>query len=69
MNSLLTKIRNHEANVAIIGLGYVGLPLALRFAEEKFNVFGFDIDNEKIESLLKRNLILNIFHQKKLNLL
>ena len=42
MNSLLTKIQNHESNIGIVGLGYVGLPLAIRFSEERFPVVGFD---------------------------
>ena len=37
--------------LAIIGLGYVGLPLVIRFAEEKFKVIGFDIDTEKCRAL------------------
>jgi UDP-N-acetyl-D-glucosamine dehydrogenase len=37
--------------VGIIGLGYVGLPLALFFGEEGFEVTGFDIDNMKIDML------------------
>jgi UDP-N-acetyl-D-glucosamine dehydrogenase len=48
---LLRKIESHDALVGIIGLGYVGLPLALCFAEKEFNVLGFDIDPEKIEKL------------------
>jgi len=45
------KIENRTANVGIIGMGYVGLPLALLFSEQKFPVTGFDIDNSKVESL------------------
>ncbi len=37
----------------IIGLGYVGLPLALRFAEKGLSVLGFDVDKKKVESLQK----------------
>jgi len=44
---LLNRIKAHEARVGIIGLGYVGLPLALAFAEKKFPVCGFDIDQTK----------------------
>ncbi|GAB2975217.1 nucleotide sugar dehydrogenase [Mucilaginibacter puniceus] len=43
---------NHR--IAIIGLGYVGLPLALEFAK-KYNVLGFDINSERIEELIKGN--------------
>ena len=44
-------IQNHNARVSIIGLGYVGLPLAIRFSQEGFAVTGFDIDEEKIKLL------------------
>jgi len=50
---LIDKIFNKEATVGVIGLGYVGLPLVLRFCEENFNVLGFDVDPRKI-ALLKK---------------
>jgi UDP-N-acetyl-D-glucosamine dehydrogenase len=45
------RIRNRTAHVGIIGLGYVGLPLALLFSEQCFPVTGFDIDQRKIDLL------------------
>ena len=48
---LKDKIENRTANIGIIGLGYVGLPLALLFSEQKFRVCGFDIDQRKVETL------------------
>ena len=45
------KFANHTANVGIIGLGYVGLPLALLFADAGFPVTGFDVDAQKVEKL------------------
>jgi UDP-N-acetyl-D-glucosamine dehydrogenase len=48
---LIKKIDNYTAVVGIIGLGYVGLPLALEFAGKGFTVLGFDIDNAKIPVL------------------
>jgi UDP-N-acetyl-D-glucosamine dehydrogenase len=45
------RVERREAQVGIIGLGYVGLPLALLFGEEGFRVLGFDIDAEKVERL------------------
>jgi UDP-N-acetyl-D-glucosamine dehydrogenase len=48
---LKEKIRNRSANIGVIGLGYVGLPLSLLFSEEKFRVTGFDIDPKKVETL------------------
>ena len=40
-------IEKKESIIAIIGLGYVGLPLALRFSEETFRTIGFDIEEWK----------------------
>lgn len=48
---LLEKIKNREARIGIVGLGYVGLPLILEFLEEKFTSVGFDIDTSKVEML------------------
>jgi UDP-N-acetyl-D-glucosamine dehydrogenase len=48
---LLEKINNNSAIVGIIGLGYVGLPLALEFTNKKFKVLGFDLDPKKCELL------------------
>jgi len=48
---LKTKIQARQARVGIIGLGYVGLPLALLYSEQKFRVTGFDIDSRKVQTL------------------
>jgi UDP-N-acetyl-D-glucosamine dehydrogenase len=48
---LKNKIQQRQARIGIIGLGYVGLPLALLFSEQKFSVTGFDIDQRKIDTL------------------
>ena len=50
-NELIKKIMENRVLIGIIGMGYVGLPLALEFAEAGFNVTGFDIDKNKIEKL------------------
>ena len=50
-SELKAKIANREARVAVIGLGYVGLPLALLYIEQKFPVTGFDIDQRKVQTL------------------
>jgi UDP-N-acetyl-D-glucosamine dehydrogenase len=47
------KIEKRQAQIGIIGLGYVGLPLALLFSEQKFAVTGFDIDSRKVDTLAK----------------
>ena len=50
-NTLLKKIENKTAVIGIIGLGYVGLPLALEYALKGFKTIGFDIDERKIPLL------------------
>src|SRR5712692_8187445 len=51
VSELKSKIEQRQARIAIIGLGYVGLPLALLYTEEKFRVTGFDIDQRKVTTL------------------
>jgi UDP-N-acetyl-D-glucosamine dehydrogenase len=51
MSRLLDRIGNHEAVVGIIGMGYVGLPLAHTFCSAGFRVVGFDIDSAKVKAL------------------
>jgi UDP-N-acetyl-D-glucosamine dehydrogenase len=53
IDQIKTKIQQRQALVGIIGLGYVGLPLALLYTEQKFKVTGFDIDARKVETLAK----------------
>lgn len=48
---LLDKIADRQAVIGIVGLGYVGLPLAVAFAQEGFQVIGVDVDNRKIDAL------------------
>ncbi len=50
-NALLESVRQHESVVAVIGLGYVGLPLAMAFLKAGFRVIGFDIDPDKVDAL------------------
>jgi UDP-N-acetyl-D-glucosamine dehydrogenase len=45
------RIETHEARIGIVGMGYVGLPLALLFSEERFRVTGFDVDPRKVDTL------------------
>ena len=56
MNALqviLNRLKQKEAKIGIVGMGYVGLPLALRFANSGFKVLGFDIDDSKVQKLNK----------------
>ncbi|MEO1289956.1 MAG: nucleotide sugar dehydrogenase [Chloroflexota bacterium] len=48
---LLSAIENRTANIGIVGMGYVGLPLAVEFAEAGFNVVGLDVNAEKVALL------------------
>jgi UDP-N-acetyl-D-glucosamine dehydrogenase len=51
LEELKAKIDSREACIGVIGLGYVGLPLALEFAKAGFRVTGFDLDAEKVRTL------------------
>lgn len=51
MSNLLEKIRARVAKVGVIGLGYVGLPLAVEKAKAGFHVLGFDIQLERVEKI------------------
>ena len=53
ISALEKKLISHSANVAVIGLGYVGLPLAVVFAEAGFSVTGIDLDTGKVEAICR----------------
>lgn len=53
LKDLKNEILNKKAKVGIIGLGYVGLPLAVTFAKNGFKVYGIDIDKGRIKKLSK----------------
>ena len=53
VSPLVDMIRKREAKVGVVGLGYVGLPLGMAFAEAGFPVTGLDIDKRKIEKIDK----------------
>lgn len=48
---LKAKVEARQAQIGIIGMGYVGLPLALLFSEQRFVVTGFDVDSNKVNAL------------------
>lgn len=50
-NMLIDRIKSRDAKIAVIGLGYVGLPLVIEFCKAGFKVIGLDIDEEKIKVL------------------
>lgn len=51
LEDLSQKIDSREARIGVVGLGYVGLPLALEFAKAGFRVTGFELDAEKIRTI------------------
>ena len=51
LQGFLDRIADRSARIGIVGLGYVGLPLTLLFAEDGFRVTGFDIDQAKVDAL------------------
>jgi UDP-N-acetyl-D-glucosamine dehydrogenase len=55
------KIRDRSARIGVIGLGYVGLPLAVEFARAGFDVTGFDVDHAKVDDInAGRSYILDV---------
>ncbi len=63
--SLLTNlIQTRKAKIGVIGLGYVGLPLSLRFAEKGFCTIGFDIDSSKVNKLNNCKTYINHITEK-----
>src|SRR5207249_2870343 len=64
-SELKSKIELHQAPVAVIGLGYVGLPLALLYTEQKFPVTGFDIDQRKVSTLAQGGPTSSAFLQQR----
>ncbi|MFL6632249.1 MAG: nucleotide sugar dehydrogenase [Massilia sp.] len=59
LEQLTTRLRERTAVIGIIGLGYVGLPLTLRYAEAGFRVLGIDIDGAKVERLNRGESYIN----------
>ena len=50
-SDLLQRLRSRQAVICVVGLGYVGLPLSLTFAEAGYRVLGLDIDQAKVDSI------------------
>jgi UDP-N-acetyl-D-glucosamine dehydrogenase len=51
MQQIISKLKNKEARLGVLGLGYVGLPLAVSYAKAGFQVVGFDLDENKIAAV------------------
>lgn len=66
VDTFLHKIATRECKVAIIGLGYVGLPLAEAFVENGLDVVGYDTDTSKVETLKQRGSPMRHFSGEKI---
>ncbi len=59
--ALIQKLQNRKARLSVLGLGYVGLPLAVAYAKAGFEVVGFDLSAEKVDQInRKRSYIIDI---------
>jgi len=65
-SNLLKKIKNGKALIGVIGLGYVGLPLALICAENGFKVLGFDVDEKKTQKLSRGECYISHLNSKRI---
>ena len=64
--NLLNSLRNKEVKIGIIGMGYVGLPLAIAYAEKGFKVLGIDIDKSKVNKINNAKSYINHIPSDKL---
>ena len=65
--STLNKLKNKEAVIGVVGLGYVGLPLSVAYAEVGYKTIGFDIDPTKMEAIAKGECYLKHFGENYLD--
>ncbi len=66
METLKDLIETNKAVVGVIGLGYVGLPLALLISRKDFKVYGFDVDKEKIKMLKNKKSYISHIEESKI---
>jgi UDP-N-acetyl-D-glucosamine dehydrogenase len=63
--ALIEKLQNRKARLSVLGLGYVGLPLAVAYAKAGFEVVGFDLSQEKVDAInRKSSYIIDITDQE-----
>ena len=63
-SKIIKKNSKKSSIIAVIGLGYVGIPLSLNFVKAGFKVIGFDVDKKKIEQIKKKKAIFGQFLPK-----
>ena len=63
-NELIDKINSKKAKIGIIGMGYVGVPLGIEFANNSFEVIGFDTDDEKVKNINSEKQIMKHISQE-----
>ena len=63
---LTTKIENNQETIGVLGLGYVGLPLAVLFAKKQVHVLGFDKSEIKVQNVNKGNNYIGDVDEKEL---
>ena len=56
--TLYNKLLRNEEKLSLIGLGYVGMPIAVAFAKKRIKVIGYDLNKEKIE-LYKSGIVVS----------
>ena len=61
---LINKINSKDAKIGIIGMGYVGIPLGLEFANQEFTVLGFDKDEKRVGDINAGKLVMKHIEQK-----
>lgn len=64
--NLCKKIKNKQLNIAVVGLGYVGFPLALEFVKKHFNVIGIEIDQDRLALIKKQKSYISDISDKEL---
>ncbi len=65
-NRLKSKIKDRKAAIAVIGLGYVGLPLAIEFARKGYKVYGIETDRERLARLRRKEAYITDIDEKSL---
>ena len=65
--AFLDSINDKHVTLSIIGLGYVGLPLALNFSDSGFSVLGFDTDKKKVEQLINGQSYINYIPDQRIS--